>query len=263
MKVVSLTCICADVYDGTDIVRAGGEALNFSANICSFEGIDAYLVGAVGNDEYGKIILADAQKLPLDISHVHVIDGETAHNITYLTEDGDRYYKADSWHGGVYQNFSPDSSDYALLAQADWVHTTSFCPALNDIIRFRSSHDFRLVVNFSTRRDISAWLSIIPFIDILFVSADAELLPVLQTLSVQYDCIFVGTLAEKGSRAYRKGCEYICNAVKVDSVVDTTGCGDSYEAGFIASYALEGDIVSAMKNGSLVAARVLSHYGGF
>lgn len=263
MKAVSLTCICADVYDGTDIIRAGGEALNFSANISTFKGIDAYLIGAVGTDNYGEHILAEARKFPLDISHVHVIEGETAHNITYLTEDGDRYYKADSWHGGVYTDFKPDENDKTLLAQADWVHITSFCPVLSEVIELKKKHGFKLVVDFNVRRDIENWLMNLSYIDVAFVSADEKTLGTLQELSKRYNCIFVGTLAAEGSRAYKSGEEFICKAVKVDEVVDTTGCGDSFEAGFVASYALCGDILKAMESGSLIASKVLSHYGGF
>ena len=31
IKLTALPCICADVFDGTDIIRPGGEALNFAA----------------------------------------------------------------------------------------------------------------------------------------------------------------------------------------------------------------------------------------
>ena len=52
-------------------------------------------------------------------------------------------------------------------------------------------------------------------------------------------------------------------AVKVDAVIDTTGCGDSYHAGFVCSYMLENDIEKAMRVGSEIAAETLKHYGGF
>ena len=51
--------------------------------------------------------------------------------------------------------------------------------------------------------------------------------------------------------------------MKVDTVIDTTGCGDSYHAGFVCSYILEKDIEKAMSVGSEIAAETLMHYGGF
>ena len=52
-------------------------------------------------------------------------------------------------------------------------------------------------------------------------------------------------------------------AVKVESIIDTTGCGDSYNAGFVGSYMLENNIEKAMNVGSEIAAETLKHYGGF
>ena len=42
-----------------------------------------------------------------------------------------------------------------------------------------------------------------------------------------------------------------------------TGCGDSYQAGFIASYLADGNIETAMSKGSQTAAQTLSFIGGF
>ena len=37
IKLTALPCICADVFDGTDIIRPGGEALNFAAHASRFD----------------------------------------------------------------------------------------------------------------------------------------------------------------------------------------------------------------------------------
>ena len=46
-------------------------------------------------------------------------------------------------------------------------------------------------------------------------------------------------------------------------MIDTTGCGDSYHAGFVCEHLIHGEIVEAMKMGSELAAETLGHYGGF
>ena len=61
---------------------------------------------------------------------------------------------------------------------------------------------------------------------------------------------------------YHHGKEYRVSAVPVDKVIDTTGCGDSYHAGFVCSY-VKGNILAAMHEGSRVASETLSHVGGF
>ena len=52
IKLTALPCICADVFDGTDIIRPGGEALNFAAHASHFKDIDVTLLGVVGKDKY-------------------------------------------------------------------------------------------------------------------------------------------------------------------------------------------------------------------
>lgn len=53
------------------------------------------------------------------------------------------------------------------------------------------------------------------------------------------------------------------SAKQIHTVVDTTGCGDSYHAGFVCSYLIEHDIEKAMLIGSEIAAETLGKYGGF
>ncbi len=95
------------------------------------------------------------------------------------------------------------------------------------------------------------------------ISGSEELLPKFRELSYKYDCLFNISLAEQGSVTYFKGKEFRVQAVKVDAVIDTTGCGDSYHAGFVCSYMLENDIEKAMRVGSEIASETLKHYGGF
>ncbi len=47
----------------------------------------------------------------------------------------------------------------------------------------------------------------------------------------------------------------------VDGVVDTTGAGDLYAAGFLYGLAKEADMNTAGRFGSLAAAEIISHIG--
>lgn len=71
------------------------------------------------------------------------------------------------------------------------------------------------------------------------------------------------SLGENGSVTYYNGEEYRVKAKPVSQVVDTTGCGDSYHAGFVCSDLLCGDIEKAMEKGSEIAAESIGHFGGF
>ena len=52
-------------------------------------------------------------------------------------------------------------------------------------------------------------------------------------------------------------------ALEVDNLIDTTGCGDAFQAAFTVSYFRDGDIAAALFRGANQAARVLKHFGAF
>ena len=89
-KVIAMTCRCVDVFDSLDQIRPGGEALNFIVNCCGQEHIERYIIGAIGNDIYGDRILASIKDKDIHREYIHRVEGATADNVTYLTEEGDR-----------------------------------------------------------------------------------------------------------------------------------------------------------------------------
>lgn len=75
------------------------------------------------------------------------------------------------------------------------------------------------------------------------------------------DRIVVVTDASKGSYGYHKGKVYFQEAVKPRKIVDATGAGDAYTAGFIAQFIKSGNIESSMLQGAKYAAEKLSRIG--
>ena len=81
INLVALPCLCVDVFDGTDELRAGGEALNFAVHASKFEEFNVSILGAVGQDSYAKFIMDYSKKsvasrsyrlCHIDSSRVHI-----------------------------------------------------------------------------------------------------------------------------------------------------------------------------------------------
>lgn len=73
--------------------------------------------------------------------------------------------------------------------------------------------------------------------------------------------VLVSTRSEKGAVAIVDGVRYETLAAQVSAVVDTTGAGDLFAAGFLAGH-LEGlDVEKCLKLGAAAAAEVISHWG--
>lgn len=264
IKLAALPCICADVFDGTDIIRPGGEALNFAAHASKFNGIDVTLLGIVGRDKYAEAIIGSISGLNIDKSYIRTDEQfPTANNRTYLTADGDRYYKDDSWDGRILDDIILNDREINVIAAADVVFIHFWASCFAQVVELKKKYGFFLAVDFDVYRDFDDMKRLAPFIDFFMISGSEELLPRFKEMSECYDGLFNMSLAEKGSVTYCSGKEYRASAVKVENIVDTTGCGDSYHAGFVCSYMLEKDIIKAMRVGSEFAAETLSHYGGY
>ncbi len=76
-----------------------------------------------------------------------------------------------------------------------------------------------------------------------------------------HDRVVVVTEGAAGSYAYCGGNIYHQIAVKPEKIVDTTGAGDAYTAGFISGYLKSGNIPASMEKGAKYAAKILTKIG--
>ncbi len=263
-KISALSTICADIFEDTGEILLGGEALNFVMNICNEPDLSISLIGAVGNDKIADIAFDMLRKTSIDISCVHRIEnGKTASHIISLTKDGDRYFKDGAWNGGVYESYKLCLGDEQKIISSDIVFINFSSPNMGEVLKLRKQHSFKLAIDFDSVRDFDSISETLKYTDFFFLSGVSDMKPQICALSEKYSGIFNMTLAEKGSVTYENGREYSVEAVKVPSVTDTTGCGDSYHAGFLVSYSKDCDIIKAMEKGSYLAFLTLSHFGGF
>jgi sugar/nucleoside kinase (ribokinase family) len=73
--------------------------------------------------------------------------------------------------------------------------------------------------------------------------------------------LLVVTRSEKGAIAFENGRRADVAAEPVAEVVDTTGAGDLFAAGFLTGHAQGRSIEDSLRMGAIAAAEVISHYG--
>jgi sugar/nucleoside kinase (ribokinase family) len=73
--------------------------------------------------------------------------------------------------------------------------------------------------------------------------------------------LLVCTCSEKGALAMDGGQRIHVPAAPVDKVVDTTGAGDLFAAGFLAGQAQGRSVEQSLRMGSIAAAEIISHFG--
>lgn len=263
-RILCMPTLCADIFESTGEILPGGEALNFACIASRYDHVELSLLGAIGDDEPGRHILKVIGEHGINADSVHVIEsGSTATHLISNTPEGDRYFKSGAWQGGVFQTYRLTEDDARALRSQDVVFTTWTSPNFRETLEIRRESSFLLAVDFDVFRNYDAMEAVLPFVDFFLISGVESVLPVARAWSEKYDGLFNVTLAAQGSVTYHHGREYRVQAVPVEKVIDTTGCGDSYHAGFVCSYIKDHDILAAMQEGSRVASETLGHTGGF
>lgn len=260
MKVLAMSVCCVDVFPDTGSCYVGGNSLNFAIQAKKSGTEGAAVLGAVGDDEYGRLIRRYLYEKAIDTAYLHTLPTRTASNRIYIDARGDRYFLPDSWDGGAYAEYRVTPEDLAYLNTFDLVATICHDPNFSAVLENKKS--YHLAVDYLDSRDFSFMERVISKTDITFISGDDEVVEILKPLSQRYRALIVVTLGARGSIALFDGQSRYQPAEPVSRVVDTTGCGDAYQAAFSVSWFRDGDIEKAMKAGSVAAAYVLGHVGG-
>jgi hypothetical protein len=93
--------------------------------------------------------------------------------------------------------------------------------------------------------------------------AHGDLIASLETLARESERLFVVTLGAEGSLAFTAGLRLTCPAVAVKKVVDTTGAGDTFAAGFLSEYSRTRRVRESLDRGARCAAEAVQRLGAF
>ncbi len=256
---------------------SGGSGANTIAGIASFGGKAAY-IGKVADDRLGQVFRADMAKVGVPFETAPLIGGEaTARSIIFVTPDGARSMNT---YLGASVEFSPGDVDVetvrsgAILylegylfdkeaAKAAFVHAAEIAHAAGRKVALTLSDSFCV----DRHRDSFRQL-IRGQVDILFTNEE-ELLSLYETRDfdkavglLRADTALAAiTRSEKGSVVIGDGDPIAVPAEAVDKVVDTTGAGDQYAAGFLYGIARDLPLATCAQLGHIAAAEVISHYG--
>ncbi len=261
MKIVALTSCCVDLFPELNKIFIGGNSLNFATQ-CKLLGIeDVSIIGAIGDDKFGTLIENHLGKLNINHSNLYRIKAPTASNKIFIDEKGDRYFKADSWNGGAFDVFRLAENDWNYIADADIVAMPGGDPNLMELLERRTEKQL-IVIDFLDYLGLDFIEQRIHHIDLVFLSGKEEILADLKRLSREKDKLIVATLGAKGSVAYYKNQSYYQKAIEVEKVIDTTGCGDSFQAAFSIEWLKTKDVYKSLEAGSIAASKVLGFHGG-
>ncbi len=262
MNLLALTNCVVDYYPQLGQSFLGGNSLNVASMWRYLEPeARVSVITRLGNDANADIIMTFLSRKQIDTSRVYRVQGVTANNQLRVDAHGERFGIEGTWQGGVFTDFQLSGSDWEFLGQQNMVAIPANNPNFQTLIINKPSGcllsvDYLDVLN---QLPIADTLLVT---DIAFVAATRANLPELKALAVATQKLLVVTLGANGSMAYFNNAEYYQPAIKVNKVVDTTGCGDAYQAAFALAYYKTGNIPHAMLQGAKAASLILQHWGG-
>jgi fructoselysine 6-kinase len=266
LRVVSVGECTTDHYLDLKKQFVGGISLNFAVN-CRRSGAESVsLVSRIGND-HSTVILQKLEHEGIDVTHVSIKTGETARQNIVLTASGERIFPPGGYQIGVLDGYHLNEADLRFVQQHNVLTSALFQqvePLFRQVMESLLFEGWR-IADFLDLSDYSKDIGVIERLHerlkIAFISGGQELMERLRPLSRVTQCLIVITLGAEGSIALVKGEPLYQPPLKVTNVVDSTGCGDAFQAGFTVSYWREDDVRRALQFGARQAARVLQHYG--
>jgi fructoselysine 6-kinase len=261
MRVLGMTVACQDLYVHQGETRVGGNAVNF-LTCCRRLGTDrCTFVGAVGDDEAGRAAALHLQAWGIDASHLYVLPGATASNRIHVGDDGERRFLPDSWRSGVYGDFRLAEEDWRFALEHDVWAMAAVDPNAPEALRRRTGRQ-TVVIDFLDTADLAGMERALSRVDLLFASGDEALAEGMSGLARRSGQLLVTTLGAGGSVAFHGGEVAREPALPVPAVVDTTGCGDAFQAAFTLAWLERAGLQQALRAGAWAAAEVIGRLGG-
>ena len=257
---------------------SGGSAANTLAGL-SMLGLQCAFIGQVADDQLGQVFRHDMRATGIDFD-TPARDGEpaTGRVLIFVTPDGERTMNT---FLGAGQFLPADALDEDLIASGAILYLEGYLwdpeeprramrraievardagrkvafTASESFVIERHGDDFRAMIDDGV-------------IDILFVNEHE-----LATLTGESEFeagiakfkdkvpVLVATRSAKGAIAISEGERVSVDAEPIDRVVDTTGAGDQFAAGFLSGYVRGESLEQCLRRGAITAAEVIGHYG--
>ena len=268
------------IYDamGPAVEVSGGSAANTIVGVASL-GARAAFVGKVKDDEFGRTFAHDIRAAGVAFDTPPASDGPaTARCYILVTPDGERTMNT---FLGAAQDLHPNDIDADAIAASAITYLEGYLwdpPHAKEAFlkAAKIAHDagrqvaLTLSDAFCVDRYRAEFLDLIRngTVDLLFAN-ERELQSLYETSDfdsavngVRNDArLAVVTRSEQGCLVVTREQTDAVRAAPVDKVVDATGAGDLFAAGFLVGFSRGADHRNSARLGALAAAEVIQHMG--
>lgn len=263
---------------GQTTIVSGGSAANTIIGAAQL-GCRTAFIGKVKADALGKIFTHDIRAAKVDFASAAALEGPaSARCLVLVTPDGQRTMNT---FLGACQALTEADVDPAFVAAAQICYLEGYLwdppkakAAFLRAAGIAHAAGRRVALSlsdaFCVDRYRDEFLRLIRdgHVDILFAN-ESELHSLYQTADFDTavaelrneNILTAVTRSEKGSLVVTREETHAVKAVPVEKVIDTTGAGDLFAAGFLAGLTKDLELTDCARLGSLAAAEIIQHYG--
>jgi sugar/nucleoside kinase (ribokinase family) len=262
---------------GPAVEISGGSAANTLVGVASLGGAAAF-IGRVADDDLGHVFGHDIRAAGVEFVAKPAVGGEPSGRcLIMVTPDAQRTMNT---YLGASAQLGPADVDHDLVTRAQVLYLEGYLwdePEAKEAYRLaaRLAHEagnrvaFTLSDSFCVDRHRREFLELVESeVDVLFAN-EAEITSLYEVddfdgalQRVQRHCeIAALTRSERGAVVVARDEVHVVDATRVGEVVDTTGAGDQFAAGFLYGLTHGYDLGTAARVGALAAGEVIGHLG--
>lgn len=258
---------------------AGGSAANTIVTLAEL-GITTAFIGKTKDDRFGRLFAEGMRNHGVHFTTPPAPDSleeDTAHSVILITPDGERSMNT---YLGVAPFITDDDMEEEILAQTDWLYIEGYLwdqeqqkAACRKAIRMVAQAGGKIALTlsdpFCVERHRDSFLELVEEVDLVFANEE-ELLSLYQTKDFEAASgrmeraskLAAITRGAKGATILENGQRWHVPALENVELVDTTGAGDAFAAGYLYGHLHNQPHSVAGRLGCVAAAHVIEVIGG-
>ena len=258
-------------------IEAGGSVANTMAGIAYIGGHSAF-IGKVNSDEFGSIYKKSLEKINVNFLYSGKNENfSTGASIIFITPDSERTMCT---YLGISSQLSKKDIDEDQVKGHEIIFLEGY---LWD--KGMSEEMFKNVINLAKKNNIKVAMSLSDIFCVtrhredffkllkndlnILIGNENEINELMQKNNLlesinelkNINKLIIITRSEKGSMAILNNQIISCESNKVDKVLDLTGAGDLFAAGFLKEYLDKSSIEKCLQTGSKLAAKIIQKVG--
>jgi fructokinase len=258
-------------------VVAGGSVANTMAGIAYLQGNPSF-IGKINSDNFGEMYRKSLKDINVNFSYLEKNeDLSTGASIILITPDSERTmctYLGISSHLSANDIIENNIIDHELILLEGYLWDKGISEKMfKQVISIAKKNKVKIAMSlsdiFCVTRHKQDFYNLLKYdLDILIGNENEineltnknSLLDSVNQLK-KLNKLIVITRSENGSVAIKNNEITNCNSIKVNKVLDLTGAGDLFAAGFLKEYLDNSDIKKCLETGSMLASKIIQKIG--